>query len=357
MDKDCFEILKILNDAGFFAYIVGGSCRNYYMGIPVDDIDICTSARPEDVERLFKNVDMAHRNYGSVRIDYNENYYEITTFRKDIHITEGVHSCKVEYVDTLEEDLQRRDFIMNTLCLDASGKYIDLLGARNNIMNKIICTVGDPYVSFREDPLRMLRAIRFATCLEFNLSQKVKSAIEDLGYMLENLSFSRKKGEIDKIFMSPNVLEGIEYMNQFSLQKYLSINTIDVKKCSKYLGIWAQCDFDENFPFSKKERKMISSIREVLNGECTFKMLYQYGMEICSIVDEINGTDDYSMLNQTIPIHNQNDIKISRTYIVQLGLPSINKVYSILESEILKGNLKNEENEIRKFLNTLANKI
>ena len=181
------EIVKILVKNGYQAYIVGGYPRDLYLNIKTNDIDICTNARPNEIIKCFDKVDKVIEQFGSVVIDN----IQITTFRKDISY--NGHYPKVCFVDTLKEDLKRRDFTINTLCLDINGNYIDYYNALEDIDNKIIKSVGNPFDKIKEDPLRILRAIRFSVCLDFKIDDTLKEAIKKYTYLVDETKIRKRK--------------------------------------------------------------------------------------------------------------------------------------------------------------------
>lgn len=197
MYEKALALLKEINGYGFSAYIVGGFPRNRYLGIINDDIDICTNMPFEVAKKYFNGTD--ETDYGTYKIDN----FEIARFRKDEY--SGTRYPKVIFVETLEEDLARRDFIMNTLCIDSNGNYVDKLGAINDINNHIIRTVKDCQISFSEDPLRIIRAFRFQIDLGFDLSSDI---IIDRS-LIKRISKSRLDKEIAKAKNKEKLLEVI----------------------------------------------------------------------------------------------------------------------------------------------------
>lgn len=192
MYKEALNILKKIEKLGFEAYIIGGYPRDKYMNIESDDIDICTNI-PEKL--LEENFNVTKKNgYASFIID---DLFEITLYREDIY--NKARYPLINLVNTLEQDLMRRDFIINTLCIDSNGEYVDKLGARKEIDNKIINTIKDPDISFNEDPIRIVRAIRFKIDLEFRLSKEIEESIEKNKNLIEKISKNRIQKEIDKI--------------------------------------------------------------------------------------------------------------------------------------------------------------
>ena len=217
------ELLKIFEDNNYEAYLVGGFVRDYILKRQSSDVDICTNAIPMQIKEIFKEVKLPFESYGSVHLNYKKVDFEITTYRMDLEYKNKRNPSKIMYTDKLEIDLKRRDFTMNTLCMDSSGKIIDLFNNRQDIDNKIIKTVGDANKKLAEDSLRILRAIRFATELNFTIDDELSYAIVQNEYLLSELSFFRKKQELNRILLSSNVLYGISLLKKYNLDKYLDI--------------------------------------------------------------------------------------------------------------------------------------
>ena len=142
------EVINIISNNGFEAFIVGGFPRDLYLGIDSDDIDITTNASLEELSLIFP--DIKENGFMSYIIDYKGKVIQITTYRKDISYIGNRKPDNQERVNTLDEDLLRRDFIINTLCINKDGKYVDLLGAKKDIDSKIIRTVKNPNTSFKD---------------------------------------------------------------------------------------------------------------------------------------------------------------------------------------------------------------
>ena len=193
------RILNEITNQGFEAYIVGGFVRDYLLGITTNDVDICTSATPKDIKEIFENITLPRVDYGAVRLNFKNYRFDIMTFRKESEYSNNRQPLEVKYIKDLLIDLQRRDFKMNTVCMDKNGDIIDLIDGKKDIENKIINTVGDSISRFVEDPLRILRAVRFYTTLEFELSDEVKTAILRTKNELRRLSYQRKKDELDNL--------------------------------------------------------------------------------------------------------------------------------------------------------------
>lgn len=189
------NILNKIKNLGYEAYIIGGYPRNKYMGINSGDIDICTNI---EMDLLKSNFNVINDNsYGSFKVLEQGVEFEITLYRKEIYIDSRYP--KVEFISELSDDLQRRDFIINTLCIDYSGNYVDILGAIEDIENKIIRVVGDIDKKITEDPLRIIRAIRFASDLNFIVDEELFKFIKNNGFLIEKITNNRLQKEIAKV--------------------------------------------------------------------------------------------------------------------------------------------------------------
>ena len=178
MYKKAMEVLNKLSMNGYLAYIVGGYPRDSLLGISTKDIDICTNAKPVEIMQMFDTEAMSDVRYGSVKVIYKNYKFDVTTFRRDIKYEDNRKPVKIKYINDLKRDLIRRDFTINTICIDKDGNYVDLLDSRKDIDNKIIRTVGNPKYRLKEDALRILRAFRFASTTGFELSEETKACIE-----------------------------------------------------------------------------------------------------------------------------------------------------------------------------------
>jgi len=218
---------KSLKQAGFEAFIVGGCVRDYLMGKQPKDWDITTNAQPEQILQIFK--DAKYKNtFGTVLLPIKEKdqlitVLEITTYRSEFGYSDRRHPDKIQFEDKLEKDLERRDFTVNALALDANKEeeIIDLFGGQKDIKAKIIRAVGEPSDRFKEDALRMLRAVRFSTQLGFSLEPKTQRAIVKLAGSLKFVSNERIRDELIKILASNHPSEGIYLLHECKLLQYI----------------------------------------------------------------------------------------------------------------------------------------
>lgn len=357
MFDKAIEVIKLIEKHGYKAYIVGGYVRDIYLSNNSTDIDICTSAKPKELVDIFKKNINIDENYGSVKLEYKNCYFDITTFRKDIKYKDNRRPSKIEYVETIEEDLKRRDFTINTMYMDSDGNIIDTYNAKKDINDKIIKTVDDPNQKLQEDSLRILRAIRFATTLEFKIDKKLEKAIKKNNKLLLNLSFDRKKQELNNIFSSDNYEYGFNLINKFKLEKYLEISKLKkVRKTSDILGMWAQIDYSDNYTFSKLEKDNINKIRELLiYGKIDLFALYKYGNYIPLIVSEILGIDRKEVLDMydSLPIHSKDDIDIKIMEISKLlnkEPADLKEIIKDIEYRIISNELNNKKEDIKKYI-------
>ena len=358
MLESALKVLSQIEEYGYKAYIVGGFVRDYLLGKKSPDVDITTNATPKDLKYIFPNSFLPNEAYGAITIISDKIRFEITTFRKEISYSNNRKPLEFEYIDNLKEDLLRRDFTINTFCIDSSGKIIDLLNVMNDLDNKIICTVHNEMDSFTEDALRILRAIRFATVLDFKLSQSVKDAIKKCKKYLKIISYKRKKDELDKIFMSSNASYGVSLIRELGLDVELEIYNInDIKLSSDLVGIWASLEVSEKYPFTRVEKELISKIKYVskLNKFDNYT-LYKYG----PYVNGVAAYNTYGNKNEIIskynnlPIKTRSDILISSKEIIELfNIPAgkyIGEILSDVESKILSGQLNNDNVELKNYI-------
>ncbi len=356
MKKAIKNVLLKINNNGFEAYVVGGYPRDLYLGRKTVDVDVCTSARPKDLKEIFPQAKLPKKKYGSVVLYYQKIRFEVTTFRAELKYEDYRKPVEIEYIDDLKEDLLRRDFTINTLCLDANEKIHDFLGVLSDLDNKIIKTVKEPSFTLQQDSLRILRAVRFATILDFTIEEKTKRAIIEHQENLKLISSQRKREELDKIFTSKNIQKGIFLLIELDLLKILSLEKLnDIKIVNNLLGIWSQLDVLEIYPFNKSEKKLIQKIKQ-MTEKCTFSDydIYQYGLYVSTIAAEIKGIPKKEIIKKhhQLPINSRKEIAISAEELLAMGFTdkAIRKVYDDLEIKIIQRKIKNHPQEIKKYL-------
>ena len=358
MNYTALELLKKINSNGYEAYLVGGYPRDLYMGLSSIDYDICTNATPKKIKEIFGDSVLPNEQYGSVTLLLNNTRFEITTYRHDITYLNNRKPIEIEYVDNVVDDLKRRDFTMNTMCIDSQGNLIDLLNGREDINNKVIKSVGNAEIKIFEDSLRILRAIRFATILNFKLDDELKDAIIKYKYLLKSLSYFRKKEELDKIFSSNNRMYGISLIRELRLDEDLELSNLNKIVPTTYLmGIWAQVECVDKYSFNNTEKETIIKIKELLDKDILdCNNLYTYGLYISTIVSEIKGIDKQIINKEydSLYIHNRSEIKIDAKEICELLNKEpgkfISEIFNDLEYKLVNKQLQNDKEQLKKYI-------
>lgn len=216
MNKE--EVLKKLEDKGYESYLVGGVIRDKLMGRTSSDIDIATKARPSEIKEAFKDyntIDVG-KVFGTIKLITDGGEYEITTFRTDLSYKDKRRPEAVNFSETIEEDLKRRDFTINAMAY-RNGKLFDPFGGQNDLLRKVIRAVGNPYERIGEDYLRALRAVRFAANFGFTIEDNLKEAIRKNLKNLEYISVERQSAEINKILVGNDPARGIRLLDETGL--------------------------------------------------------------------------------------------------------------------------------------------
>ncbi|GIW66921.1 MAG: HDIG domain-containing protein [Candidatus Parcubacteria bacterium] len=212
-----FKLIK----NNYESYLVGGCVRDLLLNKKPKDWDITTKAKPEEIKKIFPNSFYENKFFTvGVKTESNDptlKIIEITTFRIEGKYSDFRHPDKVKYAQTLKNDLKRRDFTINALALDKDFKIIDYFNGLNDIKDRIIKTVGKPEERFKEDPLRMIRAIRLACQLNFEIENKTFETIKKISSFIQLISKERIKDEFIKIIMNENALRGLELLRESNL--------------------------------------------------------------------------------------------------------------------------------------------
>lgn len=208
------KIIEILEGKGYEAYAVGGCVRDTIMGKIPNDWDITTNCMPEDMIKCFEGYRIIETGlkHGTVTVLIDGQGYEVTTYRQDGEYTDNRHPDKVTFVTDLASDLSRRDFTINAMAYNPGTGLVDLFGGREDIENKIIRCVGEPEKRFSEDALRILRALRFASVLDFSIDKATSDAIFNLKDTLENISRERINVEFTKLLCGKR---GIDIIREY----------------------------------------------------------------------------------------------------------------------------------------------
>lgn len=217
-----FEVADVFFAQNYEAYLVGGAVRDYCLGKRPSDFDIATNARPQIVMSLFKKVLPTGIDHGTVTILYKGLKIECTTFRSDGKYSDSRHPDSVQFGVSIDEDLARRDLTINAMAISLQKKKIlDLYNGQSDLKARMIRTVGNAVERFTEDPLRMLRAVRFAATLNFDIAEETFSAVMLLAGKITVVSLERIRDELIKILLSENCLKGLQLLFESGLLKII----------------------------------------------------------------------------------------------------------------------------------------
>lgn len=349
------EIIERLNKNGYDAFVVGGYVRDYLLGIQSKDIDICTNAPIDEIINIFKKEGKAFKEFYAYHIEKDGYSYDITTFRRELKYKKN-KPIELEIAHSLGEDLLRRDFTINTFAIDNAGRLVDLLGAKKDLNSRLIKTVGKAKDKFTEDKTRILRAIRFACTLDFDLDPEIMEFISDNNlYMLNEVSKDFKRKELDKIFESSGVEKFFYIANRYNFSKYLNIK-FDSKVIPSYnkYGIWAQ--IETTLPFSNKEKKIIEDIKNILiTRDITYEDFNNYDKEtIYNAASILKLENKIKIFEDLSKIHSIIDIDFDMNSFIDIVRPSeAIKVYKLIERSIMEGLLINRASDIERFIRKL----
>lgn len=261
-------IIDKIHENNFEAYIVGGCVRDAILGIKPNDYDITTNATPKTIKNIFRDFKCIETGieHGTISVVIDEEIYEITTYRIEGEYKDHRRPENVDFTNKLEEDLKRRDFTINAMAYNENEGLVDLFGGKRDIENKIIKTVGNPYDRFNEDGLRMIRAIRFSSKLDFQIEKDTLLAIYNNATIIKNISLERITDEFNKVILSDKP-ENIIYLFKTKLLNNLHISSEEdenkIEKLYKKISILKKID-----KVLVKRLVVLDYIIENLNIDC-----------------------------------------------------------------------------------------
>jgi poly(A) polymerase len=216
------HIVEGLRRRGHEAWLVGGCVRDLLLGIEPKDYDVATSARPEIIIEVFPNAELIGAHFGVVQVRESGHAVEVATFRSDHSYSDGRHPDTVAFETDPRQDALRRDFTINALFLNpASGEVLDFTGGREDLGRKLVRAIGDPQERFREDHLRMLRAVRFAARFKFDIDPPTFAAMKDLRQCIHRVSAERIREELLRILTEGGAARGLDLMDGCELLEEL----------------------------------------------------------------------------------------------------------------------------------------
>lgn len=386
--QEALPILEKLKAAGFEAYFVGGSVRDAILGRPIHDVDIATSAYPEETKQVFARTIDVGIEHGTVLVLHGQQEYEITTFRTEDIYVDYRRPSQVSFVRSLEEDLKRRDFTVNAFALSDKAQIVDLFSGLADLENKVLRAVGLAQERFNEDALRIMRGFRFAASLDFDIEEATFEAMKERAPLLEKISVERIFIEFDKLLTADFWRKGLEKLIASEAYQYLPdlqdkgaclqtlldrlnpdfrfqsseqawtmlIIALEEKEGKTFLKKWKTSN-----DFQKAVSNLVSAYRSREQASADCFLTYQYGLETLSLVEELRQAQGLSVeieeikaLDAALPIHDKHEMVVNGgTLIQELGLkpgPELGRILQLVEEAIVSGNLSNEKEAIFTFL-------
>lgn len=375
-----YEVLRRLEEAGHEAVFVGGAVRDFILGKVPTDIDIATSAEPLEVKQVFSNtvdVGIAH---GTVLVISGGEPIEVTTFRTESTYTDHRRPDDVAFVKSLEKDLLRRDFTMNALAMTKEGELVDLFGGKEDLHNRIIRAVGQPVDRFNEDALRMLRAIRFSSVLDFEIEEKTLQAIDEKATQIRFVSIERLKIEMDKLFLGENPVRAFNYLASSKLGEALplfpnhfdSLNHVVPFETAlegwtyiTIVGQFSAADMSRAYKFSNEERKVMAAVIQLFERRIvrcyTLDDYYLANLTILKLTEKLFKafyTDEPTVTNEelqenkrNLPIQSVKDLAVNGNDLIKWadcrGGNWTGQWIKKIEQSVLHGLIANDSNTIK----------
>ena len=385
---EALPVMQQLVDAGYEAYFVGGSVRDMLLHKPISDVDIATSATPQEVKEIFSHTVDVGIEHGTVMVIHHKEGYEVTTFRTEEGYEDFRHPDKVTFVRSLEEDLKRRDFTINALAIGIDDQLMDFFDGIGDLERQCLRCVGDAKERFNEDALRMFRAVRFVGQVGFQIEEKTKNAISLLKMNLSKVAVERMKVEFEKMIQSSFRKEALQLFVETGL--YQACPLFDGKdeillKLAEFplqemsiLQAWIL--FIDELNLSDKEvthllkswKSSNEQIRDVLVGyktyrarkeeEWNFFFAYACPYEVACEVEALLIAQDKSTsmkgLEETyhsLPIRSMNDIHLNGHDIIRILKldkkgPIIGQVLKTVEKMILEQSISNDAEVLEMYV-------
>lgn len=272
--------IKKLNEHGFEAYLVGGSVRDMLMNRPNSDIDITTNALPTQTKAVFNEHKVAETGikHGTVTVIIDEIPIEITTYRIDCGYTDGRHPDAVQFSSDITDDLSRRDFTVNSIAFNYESGFIDPFDGENDIEHKIIRCVGNPKTRFKEDGLRILRALRFSSVLGFEIHKDTSDAIHECRHLLKNVSAERIYSELSKTLCGKNIRK--------VLTEYADVFSVPIPEIGRIIN-FDQQNFHHKYDLLNHTAEVVSNTPPIKHLRFA-ALLHDIAKPICQSFDENN---------------------------------------------------------------------
>lgn len=385
-------VLQTIEQAGYEAYFVGGSVRDTILGKTIHDVDIATSAYPNEIKQLFKRTVDTGIEHGTVMILDHGNGYETTTFRSESTYTDFRRPDHVTFVRSLEEDLKRRDFTINALAMRENGEIIDLFDGLADLKHRQIRAVGDPQERFHEDALRMMRAVRFASQLDFEIVPATQDAMKTHAALLAKIAVERTQVELLKLLMGKAPQRGLNimlatdlwaYCPDFASHKTALTQLVPrlTHGVSHEVVAWAllaksfALDHTQLTAFLKHwktSNQVATDVQAVVTAATILQdrpldawQLYQCGAhrvlwanEVAVILGAVDRSTELPQQIAALPIQHKKQVDLTGRDLMQAGIqpgPQLGQILATLEYQVVTGQVPNHKADLRQRALTLAN--
>jgi tRNA nucleotidyltransferase (CCA-adding enzyme) len=371
--KGARRVLFELKKNGYEAFIVGGAVRDHLLGMPLTDIDITTNAKPHQVSKLFKTKPTGLK-YGTVTVFYNNETFEVTTYRVDGPYLDNRHPEDVIFSDSVIEDVKRRDFTINGILMSESLEIIDHVEGTQDLKNKIIKTIGNPLDRFNEDALRIMRAFYFQSKLGFQIDRETREAISSLKHLLSEIAMERILTEMIKILKGPQVKKAIHSMVTTGVSEVLpglskGLNYCLTMESMPFVDVFFILSFvlhgsiPKEWPFSNKHRNRYEIAAFLVNqNKYDAYTLYTYGLELSLLANRVsfllkrskNLKNTIEEMYESLPIQSDLDLKLRAPEMIQItGKKAgawVKEIQTEMVIEIINHRLKNEKEALISYL-------
>jgi len=367
-------VLKIFKKHGYEAFIVGGAVRDHLLNQPLTDIDITTNAKPHQVSKIF-NTKPTGLKYGTVTVFFRDETFEVTTYRTDGPSEDARHPDYVTFAETVVEDVVRRDFTINGLLMDEDLNVYDYVEGQKDIEAKMIRAIGDPYLRFSEDALRMLRAIYFQSKLGFQISKETREAIFDVKDKLQTVAMERVLAELLKILKGKYFKRAIQSMITTEIYKVLpglekGILYIQDLDEMPFVDVFFTLCFALNkgivpskWPFSNKQRHRYQTAAKLANSKTKFDAfdLYTYGIDLCLLAARVNYMlkrekimqNDLMKQYENLPIQSELDLKLKPQEMMEIANKKagawLKEMQQQMVMAILNKELENDKEVLKQY--------
>ena len=382
-------ILERLQSHDFQAYFVGGSVRDFLLNRPINDVDITTDALPDDIERIFdKTIDVG-KEHGTIVVLIDQDPFEVTTYRVEGDYSNYRRPDQVFFTNKLSDDLSRRDFTINAMAMSKDMKVFDPFDGQVDLKNRVIRTVGKAEARFGEDALRMLRAVRFMSQLDFQLSEDVISSIEENGKLLQHIASERSFVELDKLYRGKNpqvaksvidktnLLHYLPFFSHVSHENFLSSKVSNLAD-ELILQIYLKSDLHDYLHELKPSNKLKAyinnslSLIETLDTDIDSRIIaYRFERTVLEGVTEINRTNqiltqssshtlsDALDKKESLIIKDRSELAINGKDLMDaLGIaggPWLKEALNLIEIAVLTEEVNNNKTDIINWVKKHAN--